>query len=275
MRLQKLLPVLLLGLSAAPSSSAAPPNKLFTDTSLDAELLRIGKSVEVFWKEASSISCTETIRQLKLTEKGKTVNQRESVHDYLVLMQLIGNELVIEESRELKSESKNKKKKRPQHRSLLITNGFSIMALVFHPHFQSSYLFHAMPDEVVAGRSLRRLDFQHIQGERSPSALQVEDRIYELAWKGSVWVDPASGIVVRMKTSLKEPLTEIGLTRIDSEIEYREISFEDGGKSQCLPVLAQIEAGTEHQSWRNIHEFSDYRRFTVETEVTIGDPDEK
>ncbi len=73
MRLQKLLPVLLLGLSAAPSSSAAPPNKLFTDTSLDAELLRIGKSVEVFWKEASSISCTETIRQLKLTEKGKTV----------------------------------------------------------------------------------------------------------------------------------------------------------------------------------------------------------
>ena len=39
-----------------------------------------------------------------------------------------------------------------------------------------------------------------------------------------------------------------------------------------LPQSAVVEARTQRQHWRNLHQFSDYRRFSVSSEVSVGDP---
>ncbi|MCP5119490.1 MAG: hypothetical protein GY953_52490 [bacterium] len=239
---------------------------------LDELLVQVGDRVEIFGKQFSSIACTETVEQVRMSEKGRIVNRKNSIYDYLIFMQLIGNELSIEESRVLRSESKPKKRKRPSHRSLLVTNGFSIMLLVFHPHFQSGYMFTRLPDEKVGGVNLRRIDFEQVQGARSPSVLQLKEQSYPLEWKGSAWIDPSSGSIVRMKTGLKQPMREIGLHGLDSEVSYSEFRFQDTGEIHWLPGQATIEARSAHQRWLNSHRFSDYKRFAVKTEVSIGDP---
>jgi hypothetical protein len=242
---------------------------------LDILLRQLSGQVEQFWKEFPSVSCKETVTQFKLDEKARILNEKKSVYEYVIFMKLIGNELAIEEARELKSETHAKKKKRPQHRSLLETNGFATMLLVFHPHFQSSYVFSEGPTEVLDGAALKRIDFEQIRGERSPSALDLGDRTVPLEWKGTAWIDPVSASVVRLRTEITGPLADIGLQSLDSEVHYKKMTFSNAATPLWMPESAVIEARTDHQHWRNEHVFSDFQRFAVDTEVHIGNPDIK
>jgi hypothetical protein len=230
---------------------------------------RIGKQVELFWTDFSAVNCTETIEQVKLNPKGKTIQRETASYDYVILMQLAGNDLSVEESRI--QQGKTKAKGTKKNRSLLITDGFATLVLVFHPHFQASYQFSPAVEESVTGRRLYRIDFRHLPGARTPSVLQVGGRDYPIAWKGSAWVDPDSLSIVRIRVGLREPMADIGLLRLDSDVHYAPVEYASG-QLHWLPETAVIEAQTQRQHWRNLHRFSNYKHFSVDTEVTIEDP---
>lgn len=256
--------IALLGATTGSAAELAP---------LGDRLSRISAQVETFWKQVASVSCTESVVQLKIDpQKNKTLNSREAVYDYLVLLQLVGDDLRVEESRELQSESRKKKIKRPSHRPLLLTNGFALALLIFHPRFQSSYVFEDLEPEERDGILFHRIGFEHVRGEDSPSALMLEDRLYPLQWKGEAWIDTRSGHIARLVSALREPLTEIGLDQVEARVEYAPLDLSD--PTVWMPVEASIEAATEHQLWRNTHRFTDYRRFQVETDFRIEDPNQ-
>jgi len=241
--------------------------------SIDAQLAKLGATVELFWKNIASVSCTERMEQLKVDpEKDKVLNSRTATYDYLVLLQMLGSEFRVEESRQLLSESKRKKIKRPSHRPLLITNGFALALLMFHPRYQPSFAFRSLEAEDQNGREYSRIAFEHIRGEDSPSALMLDDRLYPLQWKGEVWVDPSSGQIARLHTELSEPLSEVGLERLEAEVEYAAIEL--SATTLWMPLSARIEAASKRQLWRNSHEFTDYQQFQVETDFKIEDIEE-
>ncbi len=247
---------------------------LTANRTLETVLARAGEEAGLFWKQFSSIACTETVEQAKLDPEGKLLNYRKASYDYLVFLQWTGGELRVEESRILQSETKPKKIKRPTHRPLLVTNGFSTLLVVFHPNFQSSYRFTLGRQEPAGGKALLRIDFEQVTGAPTPAALVLKQRTYPLEWKGSAWIDPDSGAVVRIKTGLKRPLTEIGLLALNAEVVYAPYRFADGDDSYWLPTRAVITAQTKRQRWRNVHRFSDYKRFSVKTEVTVANPEQ-
>lgn len=240
---------------------------------LEQRLNRLGGEVEQFWRTIVSVSCTETMEQRKLDpdKKNKVLNSRRAVYDYLVFLRWLGADLAVEESRELREESKRKKVRRPSHRPLLITNGFSLALLIFHPRYQSSFVFEPLPDIEQDGAVYRRIGFEHIRESTSPSALQLQDRLIPIAWKGVAWVDPESGHIARLEAALREPMEQVGLQRVSVAVEY---GPDDSASSSAvwLPRHARVEAATEHQLWRNEHRFSDYRRFEVETDFRIENP---
>lgn len=242
-----------------------------TSSVLNERLSALGGDVEKFWREVTSVSCVETVSQIKFDpDRNKTVNQRKAVYDYVVFLQLIGNELAVEESRELREESKVKRVRRPSHRPLLITNGFALSVLIFHPHFQSSYVFQELPPQEWMGRTYQLIGFVHVRGAVSPTALQLKDALYPIEWKGQAWIDPQSGQIARLQAGLKAPIEDIGLERVDVEVEYTPQGPE---LSSWMPSAATIEAATEHQLWRNRHEFAEYRKFQVETSFEIAAPE--
>ncbi len=250
----------------------ALPHPAFTGSlPLDDLLERVGHRVELFWRQFSSIACTETVEQVKLSPKGKALFRERTVYDYLILMQLIGNDLTVEESRI--QQGKQSKKGKEVNRTLLVTHGFSTLLLIFHPHFQSSYEFTRMADERLGERRVLRIDFEQVPGSRSPSVLQAGDRDYPLQWKGSAWIDPDSGSVVKMRTGLRFPMLEVGLASLNSEVRYVAVNYEDSQETYWLPETALIEARTRSQRWRNLHHFSNYKRFSVETEVKVANPE--
>ena len=109
---------------------------------------RASRQVTAFLDQMSDVKCSEHVTQLKLDKNGHTAYQENSSFDYLVLLQGSGDELLLNESRlgDAHNQQRNKK-----NVPLLITNGFSMLMLIFHPYYRNSFEFAAMPDEIVAG----------------------------------------------------------------------------------------------------------------------------
>jgi len=226
----------------------------------DALLSRTEHRVEQFWDQFSAVTCIENVEQNKLGDNGKILIQKSSAYDYLVLLQLSGDDLMVQESRLLKGKA-GKESDRP----LLSTGGFSTMVLIFHPHFRPSFRF---SDEGAdpATPALDRIRFEHIHGQRSPAVLQLRSREYPIEWQGTAWVDRASGNIARIQASIKTSLEDVGLKRLETEVHYAPIVLLGQQAPSWLPVAAQIEADTAHQHWRNAHKFSSYKEFSVSTD---------
>ena len=244
------------GARPSPADSAAPLEQL---------LHRSEKSVERFWQQFADVSCNETVIQLKLGKSGKVIYQREALFDYLVMLELHSDGIGVTESRQAKRESA-----KGENVPLLVTNGFATMLLVFHPYYQNSFEFDSLPDEVVNGKSLKRIHFRHVKGTRSPSALQLRGREYPLDLEGTAWIDPESATISRIESGLESSLEDVGLRTLHCDVRYAPISFSTSKEEYWLPTTAEIEAETTRQHWRNLHRFSDYKRFSTDAHEEVA-----
>ena len=228
---------------------------------------RAGQRVKQFWDQIASVTCTETLLQEKLNPKGKVAVSSRSSYDYLISMHWEGSGLLVDESRIPMGKPQ---KKAPQS-SLLTTQGFATLLLIFHPEFQPGFSFSVEGDEAGPGRTLARVAFVPRKGAATPAALSLKDRTYPIAWEGTDWIDAKDGSIARIAAHWKDPAEEIGLRTLSSEVEYMPIAFQGGERAWWLPDKARIEVKTVHQEWRNTHQFSNYRLFSVDTQTKIGD----
>ncbi len=236
-------------------------------TPLATVLDQTAGQVQRFWDYFPAVTCTEMLWQSKLDAKGKALSEQRTSYDYLMLLQSSGNQISVEESRVEKGDGRSKGKA-----TLMVTNGFSILSLIFHPLYQSSYEFTELPADASDGGLLRVAFRHHASRDRSPSVLVLRGREYPLEWKGTAWLDRASLAVVRIQAQLATSMEDIGLLRLDTDVTYAATRFDGTSLTYWLPTRAVVEAATRRQHWRNTHLFQNYRRFNVETEVKTAAP---
>jgi hypothetical protein len=229
-------------------------------------LSRSGKHVSGFLELFSDVKCIEQVRQEKLGENNKVEAKEESTYDYLVILTNPGGELTLDESRLAVHESKSNKK----NASLLVSNGFATLFLIFHPYYMSSFQFTVLEDELVNGRRMRKVSFQHIVGSRSPAALALRGREYPLELSGSALIDPESGAIARITASVENSMQDVGVRTLRADVQYAPVPFRDVKDSFWFPLDAVVEVETPRQHWRNTHHFSDYKRFSVSTEEQVA-----
>ena len=261
MRLQRWMEVLfgaMAALTPLAGQTVRPVNPL------SALLEETGKRAEQFWDQFSSMACVETVAQSKLGPDKKVISQKRESYNYLLLLQLSGDRLTVEETRDLQG----KVAKQPA-KPLLKTGGFSVLALICHPYYQSSFLFRELPSQHADERVL---EFQAIRGARSPSALELKGRDYPIEWQGTAVIDRRSGFIRRVHAGLPAPLEDLGLQELTADVEYAPVTFNNPPSVSWMPQTAVIEARTRRQHWRNVHQFSDYKRFSVSSEVSVGQP---
>ena len=237
-----------------------------SNTPITRVLDGVGRQIESFWNYLPAVTCTEMLTQAKLGDKGKVLFEQRSSYDYLVLLQSAGGDVSVDESRVEKNHKDSKAKA-----SFLQTNGFAILALIFHPLYQGRYEFTQLPDDTEGGRRMLRIAFRQVAEDQSPSVLVLRNREYPLQWKGTAWVDPGSYAVARIHAGLENSLEDVGLMGMDADVTYAPVPF-SRSTTYWLPARAVIEASTRRQHWRNTHAFSDYRRFDVETETKAVAP---
>lgn len=234
---------------------------------VDADLMRrAGIAAQQFIDHMGSVRYAEHLAQRQLKESGKVNYQQDAYFDALTMVHHDNGRLVADESSE---------KARPadgfEIRPLLRTSGFSTLALIVHPYYEQSFRFSALNDEVVDGRQLRLVHFEHIKGAESPTALRLRGRDYPLDLSGILWLDGDTGAVVRVVALLSEPLEDIGLRSLDCDVQYAPVTLPETAGAYWLPESAKIELRTPKQYWRNVHTYTNYRKYSVDVVVGLGE----
>lgn len=236
-------------------------------TALQALLDRASSNVSAFLDTISEVNCTEHLTQERIADNGKTIEKRESNFDYLVLLSNTGGELNLVESRVAASSNKDSDKA-----PLLVSNGFSMLLLIFHPFYSGAFQFSLANGDSDFAETLVQINFQHIPGARSPAALALRGREYPLEISGTAWIDPRSGVIQRIAARIGTEMEDVGLRTMKSEIDYAPVSFQTAPGTYWLPAHATVEVESRHQHWRNTHVFSAYKRFSVNTKEQVSHP---
>ena len=219
---------------------------------------RAGRVAETFWAQFAAVQCKERVVQTKLRADGKVTATHAEEFDYVAFLKATNRGLSVEESRV----PRGKRVEENQER-FLITSGFPTLLLIFHPEFRSRFEF----SETAAspGDGVRRIAFRSLANSQSISALKLKEHLYPILWNGTATVDAESGAIRRMEAVLGSPMDDLGLSELHVQVEYGPTMLSGASQAFWLPVRADISLKTPRQAWRNVHEFSDYKRFSVTT----------
>ncbi len=255
----KLLTSILICLSAVPCIAET--------NSLQEMIGRANDQVARFVEQFSEVKCTEHVIQEKFKTDGKVELKDESTYDYLVILTNAGGEISLDESRLAIREGKKEPKKGV---SMLVSNGFATLFLVFHPYYSSGFEFTDLGADTIGGHAFRKVQFKHIAGMRSPAALALRGREYPLDLAGVAWIEPATGIIGKIDAGLANSMEDIGLKSMRSEVQFQPVPFANAKDVYWFPAQASVEVETPRQHWRNTHDFTDYKRFSVSTEEKVA-----
>lgn len=191
--------------------------------------------------------------------------KEDSTYDYLVILTNAGGELNISDSRIPVREAKRDRKNTP----MLLSNGFAMLFLVFHPYYAEAFRFALSGEETVSGRLMERVTFEHVPGTKSPAALALREREYPLELAGTAWIDLQTGSIAKMEAGIGDTLADVGLKSLSSEVDFAPVRFPDSKQVYWFPTQARVEVETPRQRWRNLHQFTAYKKFSVSTEEQV------
>lgn len=217
---------------------------------LSTILDQASQNAEAFWRQVSAIECTEQIAQTRLSADRKIAAYRASTFDYVVTLKTNGPTLVVDESR-IPQKSTNS----PE--SLLLTSGFPMLMLIFHPDFKDRFEFDVNEAE-------GKIAFRAKAGSRSFSAIRIDGRLYPIHWKGTAWINLANGAVRRIEAS-PAPMSDIEIDEMNVVVQYGSVPLNGQPIPYWLPLRATISLRSPQQQWKNIHEFRSYKLFSVTT----------
>ena len=243
------------------STPASPEAQKLNDL-----LQRASKQTTEFLDQFSDVKCTEQVRQEKLGKDDKVALKEESTYDYLIILGNEGGELTLSESRLPVHEAKKDRK----NTSMLLSNGFATLFLVFHPLYVEAFKFSLTGEEEVGGRILEKVNFQHIPGMKSPAALALRGREYPLELQGTAWIEPETGAIARIEAGIGDSLQDVGMKSLSSDIQFAPLTFKDAKQAYWFPTEARVEVETPRQHWRNLHQFTQYKKFSVSTEEQVA-----
>lgn len=237
----------------------------------DAVLEKASRQVSAFLEQFSDVKCIERVSQSKLSKGGHADVSEASTYDYFVLLQGSNDELLLNESRLEQKHSGKAGRNIP----LLITNGFSTLFLIFHPYYRSGFLFDQFANDSIDGQSFMRVHFTHMPGRRTPAALAVRGREYPLELSGTAWIDPNTGMIARIESGLANDMRDVGLVSLMVTVDYEPVSLPGWNQTYRFPVVATVEVQSLRQHWRNVHRFTNYQRFMVDTQQSVADKNVK
>jgi hypothetical protein len=244
----------------------APQGEIAADASPSLDVLvRARKYVQEYFDKFSDLACKESLTQIVLNNSGHTIYRENSAYDYQFQVTSTSGTVKFNETRETRNPAY-----RDPARTLLVTTGFASLLLVAHPMYAASYVFEPAGSETIGGVSYTMIRFIPITGAASPASLRLRGKNYPLPMSGTLWVDPQSGAIVKLEAKVDSSLSDVGLAGMRSEVHYAPHSFRDPAELIWIAESAVIDIDTPRQHWRNLHKFSDYKRFNVNVHEEIG-----
>jgi hypothetical protein len=242
-------------------------------------LTNVGNQVEVLFRDFPNTSSRERIRMEILDANGRPIYALTKDFQYLLVAEIPPPEKEREGSNpavilspnsprvkvnEYRTDSKGSEVDALKLEGSFLTRGYETVPLFFHPYYRDGSVFRYLGRE-TAGAKNYVIAFAQI-----PDKARLRGKIdsfgisFGFFLQGFVWVDPTTYQILRMRTDLLLPLFEAGLTRQTTVIDLANVRFDETGQALWLPHEVIVYSTFMGLNYRNRHQYSQYRLFTVE-----------
>ena len=228
-------------------------------------LQRVGEGVKAFFRALPNTSSREEIREEILRRDGKVQDSLEEQFLYLLVMRPAPLDLELSEYRtgveQLGAKATGIKL------GFMRTSGFACTSLHFHPMYQSGAAFRFLGRQKLNGRETFVISFaQRPEAAQRIGRFDVDGKSVPVLVQGLVWVDGEKYQILRMRTDLLKPPPNSRLERQTTDIQYGEVQFKEVPTPLWLPREVTVTVQWKGKTFRNLHRYSDFRVFKVETE---------
>jgi tetratricopeptide (TPR) repeat protein len=231
-----------------------------------ASILRaVGQNVQAQFQNFADTASLERIEQQMLRARGRVAGSLDQKFQYLMLADSQKAGVRVQEYRT------NFRGDRVDLEGLadgfMITSGFASADVIFHPIYQSEADFRYLGREDMNGRLAFVIAFA-----QKPKTARIFERFNSgnasvlILVQGLAWIDSETNRILRLRTDLLEPAREIHLNSQTTEIDYGEVRFGGTPASFWLPRRVVVTIEWRGKSFRNVHEYSDFRLFNVHTD---------
>jgi len=228
-------------------------------------LQRVGENVETFFKLLPNTSSQEEIREEVLRRDGKTLASLAEKFLYLLVAPPEDPVLGFNEFRTGGDQAGAKSK--GLEGGFMRTSGFACTSLHFHPRYQAGASFRLLGRQTLEGRPAFVVAFaQDPETAQRIGRFDVDGKSSPVLIQGIAWIDGNTFQIVRMRTDLLKSPPNTRLKRQTTEIDFDEVAFKGLPTPLWLPKEVKVTVEWKGRTFRNLHRYSDFRVFKVDTE---------
>ncbi len=229
-------------------------------------LENLGRTVDDFVHNIGDLIAREDVTQEKLNAKGK-VEAKERVRDnYLILHH--GYEWGA--SAEYRMDDKGTRLGPiGLERGYLVTSGYALSCISFSTVVQPQSRYRYLGDQKLGSRETYVLGFAQRPGKATFTTVMrgTGGTEADMLTQGILWVDKDSFQIIRMRSDLLAPNNEIRLDQLTTEVAFAEVQLQDVPNPLWLPRDVDVSMEIEKQKFRNLHHYTDYRRYRVSVKI--------
>ncbi len=239
---------------------------------LAAILGKTGERVEAFFRDFPKTLASEQVRMERLDRLGKA--EASTTRNYLYSFSLDKTGTFWEETR---TERNGRPVDMTSLRGFFLAPGRAGLTAFLHPRHQAGSRFRNLGREAAESGAHVIAFAQKPEAADYLSSYQSEVMAAPapLLFQGLAWIHPDTYEIIRMRTDLLAPRTDVGLSRQTTEIWFSEVRFDSVAQGFWLPREVLITNKSAAMSTRNRHRYSQYQVFTVSVEEKFMPPIKK
>jgi hypothetical protein len=234
---------------------------------------KAGKVTEDLLESMPNLLSHEEVTQQKLRAPGSIMDHRRLQFDYMILRHQQNANVDLDEYRAgpdgsaLEAEGLDE--------GYMLTRGFASEWLHFLPSTRMAARFRYLGQQTDGGLRCYVVAFAQRPGLATITGTVVQaGRSVCILYQGIAWIDEASFRIVRLRTDLLAPRPDIGLERQTTELHFGEVRLPQTVSALWLPQEVIVTTDMKDHLFRNIHRYSGYRLFKVETKILPAPPDQ-
>ncbi len=234
-------------------------------------LERTGQCVEAFFKTITNTASLEEVHQERLGKEGKVKDSLDQQFEYIMLADYSESRLGIKEYRS--TEDGSDAAMDGLRKGFMLTSGFASVPSIFHPLNRQGADFRYLGKQMLNGREAHVIAFaQKPETAKVMTRFSTDEGRALILVHGLAWVDAEDFHVLRLHTYLLNPVPEVRLQKLATEIQFHRVEFSglDGGL--WLPEQVEITVDWRGRHLRNQHRYSDFRLFNIETIDKVQTP---
>jgi hypothetical protein len=222
---------------------------------------KTGKTVASFFKGFPNTACEERISSEYEISGGLVEPGNSQTFRYLALNRPSTTSTPLDEFR---TDSKGNQ---AAPSGFLVTKGFVSTEAIFHPENRSEAVFRLLGRQKVKGRETYIVGFAQIPGKaRLVGKAEFGGMNFVLTLlQGVAWIDSENYQIIRIYTDLLAPRPDVGLKQESTDLTYERVQFKTERAPLWLPHQVVVTERVRDQTYRNVHTYSDFRVFRVET----------